>query len=130
MAYSDLITALRETGLPLAEWAYEGQETPPTSDYLVVSLEGQGAAFWANLHQSERALEGTVDLFAYTDGRNNAAAVEEKLNGVDCSWYLNSVQYESDTGLIHYEWVFQMCAPMAYTPTEVSTNGENEVDGP
>lgn len=108
--YSELIEALRATGLPLAEWAWEGQDSPPRTDYLVVALDGQGDSLWANTHMAERALEGSVDLFAYTDGRSNAAAVENALNSVDCSWYLSSIQLESDTGLIHYEWVFQVCA--------------------
>ena len=33
--------------------------------------------------------------------------VEASLDELGASWYLNSVQYESDTGLIHYEWVWQ-----------------------
>lgn len=116
--YSDLITALRSTGMPLAEWSWEGQETPPTTDYLVIAIDGQGDSLWADQHMAERAIEGSVDLFAYTDGRNSAAAVEEKLNSVECAWHLNSVQHETDTGLIHYEWVFQMISPMAYTAEE------------
>ena len=126
--YSDLITALRATGLPLAEWAWEGQEGPPQTDYLVVALDGQGESLWANTHMAERALEGSIDLFAYTDGRNNAATVEGVLNSIDCAWYLSSIQHESDTGLIHYEWIFQMCTSMAYT-TQEAPNAQDETNG-
>ena len=27
---------------------------------------------------------------------------------IPCAWYLNSVQYEEDTKLIHYEWYFEV----------------------
>ena len=30
------------------------------------------------------------------------------LESIGASWYLNSVQYEDDTGLIHYEWYWEV----------------------
>ena len=32
----------------------------------------------------------------------------QALEGIGASWYLNSVQYEEDTGLIHYEWYWEV----------------------
>jgi hypothetical protein len=31
--------------------------------------------------------------------------VEAVLNAAGASWYLNTIQFEEDTGYIHYEWV-------------------------
>ena len=30
------------------------------------------------------------------------------LDAAGIAWYLNSIQYEEDTGLIHYEWVWEV----------------------
>lgn len=37
------------------------------------------------------------------------AAIQAALNGLSgCAWYLNSIQYEEDTRLLHWEWVFTL----------------------
>ena len=33
--------------------------------------------------------------------------VEDALDEIGAAWYLNSVQFENDTGLIHIEWVVE-----------------------
>ena len=52
--------------------------------------------------------EGTVDYFTRDDSGTPQATIEAALEGIPCAWYLNSVQLETDTGYIHYEWVFEI----------------------
>ena len=33
--------------------------------------------------------------------------LQAALDGAGIAWYLNSVQFEPDTGYVHLEWVFQ-----------------------
>ena len=56
-----------------------------------------------------RAWEGSVDLFTHGKEMLIVAEVESALEEVcEGSWYLNSEQYERETGLIHREFVFQI----------------------
>ena len=47
-----------------------------------------------------------VDYFTQTEYDPNIDKVQQALNSVCSNWILNSVQYEDDTKLIHYEWRF------------------------
>ena len=59
--------------------------------------------------RQDRAFEGSVDLFTRGKEMMIVAAVETALEKhCSGSWYLNSEQYEHDTGLIHREFVFQL----------------------
>lgn len=67
--------------------------------------------FDADEKHCERAITGTTDLFTKMDGDPWKSAFEASLNADDqIAWYLNSVDYEEDTGFIHYEWVWQVFA--------------------
>ena len=66
--YSDLLTALAGTGIPLAEYAWD---TKPDTDYLVVQLDGQGDSLESDNVTTQQAIEGSVDLFCYTKSRAN-----------------------------------------------------------
>ena len=100
---SDLITALDATKLPFAHF---GWSKAPAGDYGVYAEDGANDLNADNLH-AEKAVQGTVDYFTRDDSGAPQATIEAALEGV-CAWYLNSVQFEEDTGYIHYEWVFEI----------------------
>lgn len=77
--------------------------TPP---YIVWAEDGDNDLSADNVH-AERCFEGTVDLFTREEGDDLIKAVPSALEGVGAAYYLNSVQYEEDTGLLHFEWVWQ-----------------------
>ena len=77
--------------------------TPP---YIVWAEDGDNDLSADNVH-AERCFEGTVDLFTREEGDDLIEAVPSALEGVGAAYYLNSVQYEEDTGLLHFEWVWQ-----------------------
>ena len=55
-----------------------------------------------------QGIEGTIDYFS-TDGMDvNFTAIPKALNRAGIAWRLSSVQYEDETGFIHYEWVFRV----------------------
>ena len=57
------------------------------------------------VYKGEQAITGTVDYFTLTEYDGNIEAIQLALNTVEnLSWAINSVQYEEDTNLIHYEW--------------------------
>ena len=98
----EILTELKKLG-SFAAW---GWSTSPASEYGTVAIDGQNA-LRAGDRLGESVQEGTIDWFTRNPASTVPAGVESALDELGASWYLNSVQYESDTGLIHYEWVWQ-----------------------
>ena len=72
---------------------------------FLVWAEDSGDNLQAGNHAIAQALHGTTDYFTHTENDPMIDAVQEAQNGLDgLYWRLNSVQYEEETGLIHYEW--------------------------
>ena len=80
------------------------KETPP----YIVWAEERGNDLEADNVHAERGWTGTVDLFTKTENDPLVEAVGEALSSAGIAWYLNSVQFEDDTGLIHHEWVWEV----------------------
>ena len=57
---------------------------------------------------AEGAVQGTTDLFTKREFDPWAEELGESLSSHGVAWYLNSVQYEEDTGFFHYEWVWEV----------------------
>lgn len=100
---SDLVTALDATKLAFAHF---GWSKAPAGDYGVYAEDGANDLNADDVH-AEKVVQGTVDYFTRDDSGAPQATIEAALEGV-CAWYLNSVQFEEDTGYIHYEWVFEI----------------------
>lgn len=90
----------------LGSFAAWGWSHAPSGDYGVISMDGQTELKVGN-RQGEKIPKGTIDWFTRNPSGSVPAEVEAVLDQFGASWYLNSIQYESDTGLIHYEWVWQ-----------------------
>lgn len=57
----------------------------------------------------ERGQRGTTDLFTKREFDPWKDAFEKALDAErTIDWYLNSTQYEEDTGFFHYEWVWSV----------------------
>ena len=100
----DLKNALEATGLPFAHHAWS--KNAPSIDHGVWAEDAENALY-GNDHHAERVYQGTVDWFTRKDDGVDMAKVEAALDSAGAAWYLNSVQFEEDTGFLHYEWVFE-----------------------
>ena len=74
----------------------------------MIDIDGQADAMWADNRMKTQAIEGTVDLFTSGSGEETAKSIQTALDACGVSWSLNSVQYEEETGLRHWEWLFQL----------------------
>lgn len=82
--------------------------TRMTSDrYFVWQEEGSNDSVADNRH-AERAMTGTTDLFTKEEFDPWINALQESFTARGISWSLSSVQYEEDTGFIHYEWTWEV----------------------
>lgn len=105
--FEDLLAALTETGIPWAEDQWFPR--PPETDYIVVSLEGNGDIMNGDdLHQEE-AVTGSVDLYMHKPDKAKEALVKSALTAVcEGAWQENSRQRETNPHLIHIEYVFEL----------------------
>lgn len=95
---------MSSTGIPTTKYAWAKQPEPP---WLVVGVDGDGGSLWADSRMTDQVMEGTVDLFCREDGPALMRTVQDKLQALGWPWELYLVQYESDTRLIHYQWVWR-----------------------
>lgn len=99
---TDIQTLLDKTGYAFAQY---GWSKAPAGDYGVWADDGANDLYADDVH-AEHALEGTIDYFTRDASGAPKTAIEAVLNG-EVAYYLNSIQYENDTGYIHYEWVYE-----------------------
>ena len=103
-----MLDNLRQALAALTDSCYHYYAMPGTTPpYIVWAEDGDNDLTANNIH-AERCFEGTIDLFTKTEGDSLFEAVPAALEDIGASYYLNSVQYEEDTGLLHYEWVFEV----------------------
>ena len=93
-------------GVQFAEYEWK---TRPNGNFGTVQLDFEAETSNGDDGKQDRAWEGSVDLFTHGKEMMIVAAVETALETVcEGSWYLNSEQYERNTGMIHREFVFQL----------------------
>ena len=98
--FNDLITALENTGYQFAHFAWS---SAPDGDYGIYA-EYSGADFIADDQHTERGTVCYVSYYTRDDSVTPRTTIENVFNSLGIPWYLNTVQYENDTGYIHYEW--------------------------
>ena len=94
--------------LPVAE--NDWTTRPDTESYGIIMLEYEADALHGdNLKQAE-AYEGSMDLYSHKkDGAGWIPLIKATLTEYcDGAWSLNNHAYERETGLFHWEWVFQV----------------------
>ena len=80
---------------------YKRTAKPP---FIVWAEDGELESLNADNHKAEQQLTGIVDLYTLKEFDPLADAVQEILNSENVGWRLDSVQYEDETNLIHYQW--------------------------
>lgn len=78
-----------------------------SSRYFVWQEDGSNGLEAGNTH-AEKAVTGTTDLFTKQEFDPWKDAFEKSLDQHGIAWYLNSIQYEEETGFYHYEWVWEV----------------------
>lgn len=101
--FETVLAALQATNIPFAAY---GWDNAPSGTYGVVSLEGQEDSVAGDNMIQEQSIRGSIDLFVEGIATTAPVAVQDAINGL-VAWRLNSIQYEDDTRLIHYEWIFE-----------------------
>lgn len=74
------------------------------SDRYIVWAEDAAADFYASNGHAERAMTGTADLYTPDELDPWVYLIGEAFDDYGICWRLNSVQYEDETAVWHYEW--------------------------
>ena len=105
--FDTLVTLLK--AIPNVQFTEYEWKTRPNGNFGTVQLDFEAETSNGDDTKQDRAWEGSVDLYTHGKEMMIVAAVESALETVcEGSWYINSEQYERDTGLIHREFVFQL----------------------
>lgn len=83
---------------------------PPNTQppYIVWQEFSQSDTMDADGEQDQYAVSGTIDIFSLMEKEPIVKQVRESLNDSEIAFSLKSVQYEQDTGLIHWEYEFDL----------------------
>lgn len=93
--------------LEVSDQVYHYHAMDAEPPYLVWAEE-QTEHEWSDNTPSMETLIGTVDYFTLEENDPAVRKVEQALTGCGASWSLESVQFEENTGLIHYEWAWEV----------------------
>lgn len=75
-------------------------------DRYFVWMEDDAADLEGDSMHIESAMTGTIDLFTKREFDPWRQELEAGLNAAKIAWYLNSIQFETETKYWHYEWVW------------------------
>ena len=101
-----LKSAIIAMGIPYAHYAFVN--APDVLTYLVYGEDGQNV-FRAGGFQAEKITTGTIDLYTRDDTGTAMRTVETELNKITAfAFRLTSSQFETDSGMLHYEWAWSL----------------------
>lgn len=79
-----------------------------TDKYIVWAEDMESSCISADNKKQQQAIQGTIDYFTRQEYDQNVPRIQEELDAEKISYFLNSIQYEDETGFIHYEWVWEV----------------------
>lgn len=101
------------TDIPFVELAWSHS---PDDKYGVINLDNQLALDADADPVSEKMLTGFVDVFVRKpNDLSTVSDVESAMKRLGIWFALNSVQFEDDTGYVHYEWTWRDTTGIMFT---------------
>lgn|GEM_PF-1169869 len=81
----------------------------PKGNFIVWSEDDTTRAFGDGL-AVQKAVQGTVDYFTKTEYDPVVDEIDDALQGVDLAFLDGgpTIDYETTTGYIHYQWIFEV----------------------
>ncbi len=104
----DKLKTVRDALVTLGVPVYHYEKDAAAGERYIVWAEAfEDGNFSADNHKNEQVIFGTIDMFTHTEYDQLADQIQQALDNEKCiAWHLDSVQYEDETGFIHYEWEF------------------------
>lgn len=74
--------------------------------YCIWAEDAEAESLKGNNKKVIQQLQGTIDLYSKVEYDSAVDDIQEALNDAEIGFYQSSIQFEDETGLIHWEWVF------------------------
>lgn len=110
MTFSEKLKRMRDAltaidGLTVYHYFRPQMQAP----FCVWAEDGESESQWGNNHMLEQVLSGTVDYYTHDEYDGVIDLIQDALNSIEtCGWNLESVQYEDETNLVHFEWFWRI----------------------
>lgn len=104
MSLQQKLKQLGDTFAGITQNAYHYWRPVKDVPCLIWAEDGEDGSFHSGNKKTEQRITGTVDLFTKTEFDSLCDDVQTALETLGVTWRLESVQYEDETNLIHYEW--------------------------
>lgn len=82
--------------------------TSKINRYVVWAEEAESDSLAMNNHIDEQVIKGSIDLFTKSEFDSLIDEIQEKMDENNISFSLFNVQYETETGYIHYTWNWEV----------------------
>ena len=105
---NQILKALYEPFLSLDCPVYHYREYGEPEKYVVWTEDGENASLHADNHKHEQKITGYVHLYTKTEFDPLADDIQDILDAEGLSWVLMTVDFESETGFIHYRWMWEV----------------------
>jgi biotin synthase-related radical SAM superfamily protein len=91
--------------LPCAVTHYRRVSTFP---FAVWTEDGEANSFSADDRKQEQKIAGYIDYFTKVEFDETADLIQEILQEEGVAWTLSTVDYEEETNLIHFRWMWEV----------------------
>lgn len=99
---------LRDSLLSVTKDVFHYEALKQVDQYIVWAEDLEGESLHANNKKEIQVIQGTIDYFTKKEFDSNVEKIQTVLRDAKISFSLNSVQYEEEEGIIHYEWIFEV----------------------
>lgn len=103
-----MLERVRQALLPLPVDVFHYHAFKKKDRYVVWAEQAEGGSAAADDKKQEFSVSGYIDFFTRREDDPVVDMVTEALKEAEIAFYLNSVQYEEETGYIHFEWLFEV----------------------
>lgn len=98
------VAALDMPGVTIRHYWRSGLKAP----FFIWAETGDGGDRWTDNRRKYRNVGGTADYFTSTELDPNVDTIESMFDELGCSWALETVDFEEDTNMIHYSWIWSV----------------------
>lgn len=102
------ISRVKDAMLKVTENVGHYEAMDKTDRYIVWSEDSEADSLHGDNEKKEQVIQGTIDYFTKNDFDENVEKIQTELKNAKIPYRLNSVQYEDETGFIHYEWIWEV----------------------
>lgn len=106
---SQKLSKIRDALLTVTDNVGHYEALNAKDQYIVWAEDSESDSVHADNAKKIQTIQGTIDYFTKKDGGETADQIQDALDKADgVTYQLSSVQYEEETGFIHYEWLWEV----------------------